>query len=80
MSVFYFVFLFASSIFYPLEPLPAWFRWAAWANPLTWQVDLMRYSSIGVGDPGIVFVETAAFVVFSLGAFAYAVRCLQQQD
>jgi len=80
MSVFYFVFLFASSIFYPLEPLPAAFRWAALANPLTWQVDLMRYSSIGLGDPWQVFVETAAFVVFSLGAFAYAVRCLQQQD
>ena len=24
---------------------------AAIVNPLTWQVDLMRYSSIGVGDP-----------------------------
>jgi len=80
MSVFYFVFLFASSIFYPLEPLPAWFRWAARVNPLTWQVDLMRYSSIGLGDPWEVFVEALAFVVFSLGAFAYAVRCLQQQD
>ena len=80
MSVFYFVFLFASSIFYPLEPLPAWFQWTAILNPLTWQVDLMRYSSIGVGDPWQVFVESLAFVVFSLGAFAYAVRCLQQQD
>lgn len=80
MSAFYFVFLFASSIFYPLEPLPAWFRWAALANPLTWQVDLMRYSTIGVGDPWQVFVGSLGFVVFSLGAFAYAVRCLQQQD
>jgi len=49
-------------------------------NPLTWQVDLMRYSSIGVGNPWEIFVETLAFMVFSLGAFAYAVRCLQQQD
>jgi len=53
---------------------------AAIVNPLTWQVDLMRYSSIGVGNPWEIFVETLAFMVFSLGAFAYAVRCLQQQD
>ncbi|MGH9861979.1 MAG: ABC transporter permease [Candidatus Acidiferrales bacterium] len=80
MSVFYFVFLFASSIFYPLEPLPAWFRWAALANPLTWQVDLLRYSSLGLGDPGQILLETIGFVIFSLAAFVYAVRCLQQQN
>ncbi len=80
MSVFYFVFLFASSIFYPLEPLPGWFRWAALANPLTWQVDLLRFSSLGLGDPGRILLESAAFVIFSLAAFLYAVRCLQQQN
>ncbi len=79
-SVFYFVFLFASSIFYPLEPLPAWFRAAALANPVTWQVDLLRFSSIGVGEPRHIAVEAAAFAVFSLASFAYAVRCLQQQE
>jgi ABC-type multidrug transport system permease subunit len=79
-SVFYFVFLFASSIFYPLEPLPAWFRAAALANPVTWQVDLLRFSSIGVGEPRHIVVEAAAFAVFSLASFAYAVRCLQQQE
>ena len=79
-SVFYFVFLFASSIFYPLEPLPAWFRAAALANPVTWQVDLLRFSSIGVGETRRIAVEAAAFAVFSLVSFAYAVRCLQQQE
>ncbi len=79
-SVFYFVFLFASSIFYPLEPLPAWFRAVALANPVTWQVDLLRFSSIGVGEPRHIAVEAAAFAVFSLASFAYAVRCLQQQE
>src|SRR6188508_1367174 len=36
-SIFYFVFLFASSMFYPVDPLPPVFRMAAMANPITWQ-------------------------------------------
>src|SRR5262245_27438251 len=40
-SIFYFVFLFASSMFYPIEPLPAAFRTLAAVNPITWQVDVM---------------------------------------
>jgi len=79
-SVFYFVFLFASSIFYPLEPLPRWFRAAALANPITWQVDLLRFSSIGTGEPRRIAMEAAAFALFSIASFAYAVRCLQQQE
>ncbi|MBI4466456.1 MAG: ABC transporter permease [Acidobacteria bacterium] len=80
VNLFYFVFLFASSVFYPLELLPAWFRTAARLNPLTWHVDLLRFSSIGLGDPLHILVEAAAFVVFSLAAFAYGVRCLQRQE
>jgi ABC-2 type transport system permease protein len=75
-SVFYFVFLFASSMFYPLEPLPAAFRMVAYANPITWHVDVLRYTSIGFGDPGRVALEAVAFVVFTLVAFAVAVRSL----
>jgi ABC-2 type transport system permease protein len=79
-SFLYFLFLFASSMFYPLDPLPGWFRAAAWVNPITWHVDLLRYSSIGLGDPWQIFWESVAFVIFSVAAFAYAVRCLQQQN
>ncbi len=79
-SVFYFVFLFASSMFYPLEPLPKWFRTAALANPITWQVDLLRYATIGTGSPRRIALEAAGFVVFAVISFAYAVRCLQQQE
>ncbi len=79
-SIFYFVFLFASSMFYPLEPLPAWFRAAALANPITWQVDWLRFSSIGLGSPARVAAEAVAFVLFSLVCFAYAVRSLQRQE
>src|SRR4029078_11993863 len=50
-SVFYFVFLFASSMFYPRDPLPAWRRAVALANPITWHVDVRRYATIGLGHP-----------------------------
>lgn len=79
-SVFYFLLLFASSMFYPLEPLPAWLRTAALANPITWQVDALRYGSIGLGEPRQVLVEAVLFGLFTLGSFVYAARCLQEQD
>ena len=79
-SVFYFIFLFASPMFYPLEPLPAWFRNAAAVNPITWQIDWLRYTSIGLGNLRAVLLEGAAFAVFSVLCFAYAVRSLQQQE
>src|SRR4029078_10554949 len=46
-SIFYFVFLFASSMFYPIEPLPAAFRAIALANPITWHVAGLRVATIG---------------------------------
>jgi ABC-2 type transport system permease protein len=79
-SIFYFVFLFASSMFYPLEPLPPFLRAAAYANPITWQVDVLRYATIGVGSVGHVASESAAFVVFTIAAFAVAVQALRNQE
>jgi ABC-2 type transport system permease protein len=78
-SIFYFVFLFASSMFYPLEPLPAWFRAAAMANPITWQVDILRYGSIGVGNIQQLLWEGPAFLAFAIVSFMLAVRSLRQQ-
>jgi ABC-2 type transport system permease protein len=78
-SIFYFLFLFASSMFYPLEPLPAWFRTVAMANPITWQVDVLRYGSIGVGDVQNLIWEGLAFVAFAVGSFLLAVHSLRRQ-
>ncbi len=75
-SVFYFVFLFASSMFYPLDPLPRAFRIAAFANPITWQIDVLRYATIGVGSAGAVTIEAVAFLMFTAAAFAAAIRAL----
>ncbi|MGE5243541.1 MAG: ABC transporter permease [Betaproteobacteria bacterium] len=78
-GVLYFFFLFASSMFYPLAPLPEAFRAVARANPITWQVDVLRYATIGLGEGGMVAAEAAAFVVFTAGAFAAAVAALERE-
>ena len=77
-SIFYFVFLFASSMFYPLEPLPRWFRVLGYANPITWHVDVLRYLTVGVGQRSVILFEAAAFTLFVLAGFALAIRSLEE--
>jgi ABC-2 type transport system permease protein len=79
ISMFYFFFLFASSMFYPLEPLPRWFRTVALMNPITWQVDLLRYGTVGLA-PSYLMLEILAFVAFTLAAFYFGVRTLSQRS
>jgi ABC-2 type transport system permease protein len=78
-SALYFVFLFFSSMFYPLGPLPAFLRRIAMMNPLTWEIDLMRYGSIGLGDPRPLAIEAAGFMLFVILCFTYAVHSLNQE-
>src|SRR5262249_24419795 len=78
-SVFYFLFLFASSMFYPIEPLPRLFRALAIVNPITWQVDVMRYATINTGDPWRIAAQAAAFLAFTGIAFAGALWALRRQ-
>lgn len=79
-SIFYFVFLFASSMFYPLEPLPAALRMFGRVNPITWHVDVMRFATIGLGDPWLIALESAAFVIFTLISFAGALVVLRREE
>ena len=79
-SIFYFVFLFASSMFYPLEPLPAAFRAVAYANPITWQVDVLRYATTGLGDPEMLPLEASAFMIFTAASFAAALMVLRREN
>jgi len=76
-SVFYFFFLFASSMFYPLEPLPELFRLIAKANPITWHVDVLRYATIGVGRPEAIVIESIAFIVFTAITFVGAIKSIE---
>ena len=80
LSLFYFVFLLASSMFYPLERAPTWFRVAAYLNPTTWHVDFLRFATIGLGSPKRIAVEGLAFVVFVLVSFIFASRSFQRRD
>jgi ABC-2 type transport system permease protein len=79
-SIFYFVFLFASSMFYPLEPLPAAFRVVARINPITWHVDVMRFATVGLGDPRQIALEAAAFLAFTAVSFVGALVVLRREE
>src|SRR5271167_4429015 len=79
-SILYFVLIFLSSMFYPTDPLPRWFARAALANPMTWQVDVLRYATIGMGDPHRVALEAAGFAAFAAVASLVAVRVLNRQE
>jgi ABC-2 type transport system permease protein len=79
-SVLYFVLLFASSMFYPLDPLPAALRAAAYANPITWQVDVMRYATIGYGDPSLLPLEIVGFALFTAASFIGALAALRRDS
>jgi ABC-2 type transport system permease protein len=79
-SASYILLMFFSSMFYPLDDLPVWFRGAAYLNPMTWQVDLLRFSLLGVGTPTTLLFEGAAVAVFSLVCLGLAVRALNRAD
>jgi ABC-2 type transport system permease protein len=77
LNVAYFVLMFASSIFYPIDTMPAWLRGFALLNPLTWHTDFLRYATIGFGNTQMILVEAVAFGVFLFLSFWAAVRTLQ---
>jgi len=80
LSATYILLMFLSSMFYPLDDLPAWFRIPAYFNPMTWQVDLLRFSLLGVGSPTMLLWEAAAVIVFGVICLALAVRALNRAD
>jgi ABC-2 type transport system permease protein len=75
-SAAYIFLMFLSSMFYPLSELPGWFQTVARINPMTWQVDLLRFSLLGTGAPTVMLLEGAAFVGFGVLGLAFAVRAL----
>ncbi|MGA9115750.1 MAG: ABC transporter permease [Bacteroidota bacterium] len=78
INVIYFVLMFASSMFYPLESMPRWLRVISLGNPLTWHTDVLRFLTVGVGEPTRVLAEGAAFGVFLLGSFLLALHTLRR--
>ena len=77
-SIFYFVFLFASSMFYPLEPLPRGFRARA-REP-----DHVARRRAALRDdrtrPSVaIALEAAGFIAFTIVSFAGALIVLRRQ-
>ena len=66
-------------MFYPIDPLPPALRAIAISNPITWEVDVMRYATIGYGDPVTIAWEAAGFVIFSAVSFWLAHRAIWQE-
>lgn len=77
LNVVYFVLMFASSMFYPVEVLPGWLKGMSYANPLTWHTDTLRFATIGVGTFEVVAAEALAFALLLLISFWFAVRTLR---
>ena len=63
----------------PVDPLPVAFRAAALVNPITWHVDVMRFATIGLGDPRSIALEAAGFMTFTLVSFAGALHVLRRE-
>lgn len=78
INVAYFVLMFVSSMFYPLDAIPSWLKVISYANPLTWHTDVLRYLTIGVGNQQIVLLEAAGFTIFLFAAFLLAQRALKK--
>lgn len=78
INVAYFVLMFASSLFYPVDALPAWLRSLSFLNPLTWHTDVLRFSTIGLGSFEWIVAEAAAFSTFLFLSFWAAVRTLRR--
>lgn len=80
LSAMYILLMFLSSMFYPLPDLPYWFRIPAYLNPMTWQVDLLRFSLLGVGSPTTLLLEGVAVIIFGVICLSLAVRALNRAD
>ena len=80
LSAMYILLMFLSSMFYPLPDLPFWFRIPAYLNPMTWQVDLLRFSLLGVGSTTTLLWEGVAVIVFGVICLSLAVRALNRAD
>lgn len=77
-SAAYILLMFFSSMFYPLSGLPAWFRFVSYVNPMTWHVDLLRFSVLGVGEASTLLTESVASIAFGAVCLGFAVRALNR--
>ncbi len=80
INVFYFVLLFASNVFYPLDPMPAWLKGVSVANPVTWQSDLLRWATVGISSGLNLWLEAGMYLLFTVAMFALAADALRRHE
>jgi ABC-type multidrug transport system permease subunit len=74
-STLYLLLMFISNLFYPVETLPVWIRWSAYLNPITWQVDVLRYLTSPSAQSAFMW-EALAFLGFMVFSYWLANRKL----
>ncbi|MFC6841594.1 ABC transporter permease [Xanthomonas theicola] len=79
VGVLYVLLMFLSPMFYPLTDMPLWFKVVSYLNPMTWQIDLLRFALLGVGDPQQLLIEGAALVAVTVAGVAIGLRSLHHQ-
>jgi ABC-2 type transport system permease protein len=77
-SAAYIILMFISTMFYPIADLPVWFRSLAQVNPMTWQVDIVRFSLLGAGSGTAILMEALAFCGFTFVCLWFAVRAIDR--
>jgi ABC-2 type transport system permease protein len=78
INVAYFVLMFISSMFYPLDSVPDWLKYFSYANPLTWHTDVLRYLTVGIGNGMMVAGEAIGFMLFLVTSFWFAQQALKK--
>ncbi len=74
----YFVLMFISSLFYPIDQMPVWLRIPSLFNPLTWHTNVMRYLTIGIGNGLEIIIQSLLFTGFLILSFKVAVHTIQR--
>lgn len=80
VGVMYVLMMFLSSMFYPLQTMPGWFKAVSYLNPITWQVDLLRFGLLGLGTSSTLLMEAAALAVFTVVSLVITLRALRPAD
>jgi ABC-type polysaccharide/polyol phosphate export permease len=78
INVSYFVLMFASSLFYPVDTLPSWLKIIAYLNPLIRRTDVLRFATIAIGSLAGITWEAAAFILFLILSSAHAAQHLRR--
>lgn len=79
INMLYFGLLFGSNMFYPLEPMPGWLKWTALVNPVTWQVNVLRYATIDLAERQVL-ADCGLFSLFTILSLLWATWALRRQE